>query len=229
MAVERFSWLGTAHGNPAVMDWQELCSIPSRPICPITPVCLLSTSPHTVCKTVCPSLLPLSAHGSLPSSPVPPDSSQPFPPINSRCVSTSRAACIGCEDGGPACSSLLCSMLQDSKVYLLCCFSGILHLEGHQCIPALWKRTGWRQPGGQLSTNFYQAFSQAHDLARQRCVLSKTANFHNAGKRHGQLQGVSTGSFWLQTREAAGTSQPAIVHFSAQAKQCPGLCSLNWQ
>ena len=50
---------------------------------------------------LCPSLLPLSAHHSLPSSPVPLYSRQPFPPIYSHCVSTSRAACICSEDWCP--------------------------------------------------------------------------------------------------------------------------------
>lgn len=101
LSVERFSWLGRDHRNPAVMDWQELCSILSQSTCPIIPVCLLSISPHTVLKTLCPSLLPLSAHQSLPSSPVPLGSSQPFPPIYSHCVSTSGAACICSEDRSP--------------------------------------------------------------------------------------------------------------------------------
>lgn len=42
-----------------------------------------------------------SAHRSLPSSPAPPDSSQPFPPIYSHCASTSRAAGGRSEDGCP--------------------------------------------------------------------------------------------------------------------------------
>lgn len=58
-------------------------------------------SPHTVLKIWCPSLLPLSAHRSLPSPPVPLDSSQPFPPIYSQWVSPSRAACICSEDRWP--------------------------------------------------------------------------------------------------------------------------------
>lgn len=99
--MERFSWLGRDHRNPAVRDWQELCSIPSQSICPITPVCLLSTSPHTVLKPLCPSLLLVSAHCSLPSPSAPLDTSQPSPPIYSRCVSTSRAACICSEEQCP--------------------------------------------------------------------------------------------------------------------------------
>lgn len=142
MSVEHFSWLGLDRRNPAVMDWQELSSIPSQSICPITPVCLLSISPHTDLKTLCPSLLPLSAHRSLPPSPVPLDFSQPFLPIYSRCVSTSRAARLCSEARAPACSSRPCSPLRLQG--LLCCFTGILHLKGPQHSAAVWKRTRWR-------------------------------------------------------------------------------------
>lgn len=194
------------------MDPQELCSIPSRSIS--SPFLLIQFS-----KPCCPSLLPLPAHHSLSSSPFPLDSSQPFSPIYSHWVSTSWATWTCSVDRCPCVQQP--ALLHAQSPRLLCCFTGILHPKGHQCSTTIWKWTWWRQPGGQLSTNIYQAFSQAHNLARWRCFVSKTVNFHSAGKRHAQLQGVSTGNFWL------GTSQPAIAHFSAQANQCPGLCSLN--
>lgn len=172
-------------------------------------------------KPCCPSLLPLSAHHTLPSSPFPLDSSQLFPPIHSHWVSTNWATWMCSVDWCPCVQQS--ALLHAQSPRLLCCFTGILHpkVQHHQCSTTIWKWAWWRQPGGQLSTNMYQAFSQAHNLARWRCFVSKIVNFHNTGKWHAQLQGVSTSNFWL------GTSQPAIARFSAQANQYPGLCSLN--
>lgn len=137
--------------------------------------------------------------------------------IYSHCISTDWATWMCSVDWCPCVQQP--ALLQAQSPRLLCCFTVILHTK---CSTTTWKWTWWRQPGGQLSTNTYQAFSQAHNLARWSFV-SKIANFHTAGKWHTQLQGISIGNFWL------GTSQPAIAHSSAQANQYPGLCSLNQQ
>lgn len=182
--------------------------------------CLLSISPHTELEAPRPSLLPLSLLLSFTSSS---PGLQPAAPSSLLTQRQHRQSCLHLLSGPMPLGAAAC---------LAPCLGseaapGASHSRRAPSTALLvGNGMGQRQPGGQQST-FCQALS--HSLAKTRRVLTKTAHFCNSGKRHARLQGDPTGNFWLRTWEAAGTSQPAPVCFSAWASQCLGLCSLSWQ
>lgn len=185
--VEHSSWLDRDHRNPMVMDLQKL----RMSLLSLCPQHFSYCSPNPVVfhsYQSQPIMLFLHHHfsGFCPA----------FPPIYSHWVSTNWATWMCSVDWCPCVQQP--ALLHAQPPRLLCCFTGILHPKGHQCSTTIWKWTWWRQPGGQLSANIYQAFSKVRNLARPRCFVSKIVNFNRAGKCIPSCKGSPLATFGLE-------------------------------